>query len=749
MSNDEHEPTNGPVNATHFLLQLLGELDAKIGAIWVGGSGQLLPVYAQGLDESGLFDGEDGKRLLAQVLSDTLNQGHAQTYDTEGMIEPKAFGHATLFVAPLLIPNARPGVILVVERPNLPQQQRLGVVRHIDLRCRELARQIAMMAQPTQGSGPELTSQPMPQPVVVPQPAFAPTFTPAPQPTFAPMAPPMMTAAGPQMAAPQMASAQMASAQMAAPQMSASQMAAPQISMQHPAAPQMASMQAPAAMRQVVDPRTVFDYLLALQRSLDLNEVANVAVNDGRVLLAADRVSLAMSRGKNAVIKAVSGQESVHPRGNLIRAMRRLTQKVINAGEPFRYDGSLGNVPQQLEEPLAEFIQEAGARFLLIVPLLEPERLVKPEEPMGGGKVKPVERKPIGALIIEQMSSSEPSAQMKSTLDSVIDHIAAAAYNSKSHSTIFLLPVWRSTGRFFEWLRGRRLAIAAAIVMVITIATVAMVVVPWDYRVDGKGKLMPIIQREVFAPEDGQVIDVLFDEDKPVEKDTPLVRLRNDELEAEMVKVRNELQEKTELLNSLKAQFEEADSVRKADEALKVQGKLVETEIEVKGATEQYKILKDRRERLTVRAPMAGRVTTFQVQQLLLNRPVKRGDLLLEVMDETGPWQLELEIAEHRVGRILKAQAALKKSNLDIEYRLLTSPEKSFQATLNMLATRTVTVETDGSVLEARATLDTNKELPSRAIGAEVRARIGCGKSCLGDVLFGDIIEFAMKYLWW
>ena len=85
---------------------------------------------------------------------------------------------------------------------------------------------------------------------------------------------------------------------------------------------------------------------------------------------------------------------------------------------------------------------------------------------------------------------------------------------------------------------------------------------------------------------------------------------------------------------------------------------------------------------------------------------------------------------------------------LPIEYRLLTQSEASYFANLNSLATRTVTAEAQGSVIEARATLDKSR-LPARAIGAEVRARIGCGTSCLGDVLFGDVIEFVQKYLWW
>ncbi len=694
MSNDEPGSGNPPLNAGEFLRQVLGELGSKVGAMWIGDSGQLIPVVAVGLEETGLFSGASGKQFLQQILSDAINQGRAQTFDTEGLIEPTSFGHATLFVVPMLISSTQPGVILVAERPNLPQQQRIGMMRHVELRCRDLTNQIAKTVVPNRAPSPE---------AVVPPPAG---------PSLAPTLGSIRNATTPQISSPQLASAQ-----------------------------------SPAASRQQVDPQAVFDYLLSLQRSLDLNEVANVVVNDGRILFGVDRVSLAMRRGSKAVITAVSGQESVHPRGNLIRAMRRLTQKVIAAGEPFRYDGSIANVPKELEEPLAEFIQEAGTRFLMIVPLLEPERLVKPEEPMGGGRPERIDRQPIGALIVEQMSSSEPSTQLKGTLDSVADHIAAAAYNSHSHSTIFLLPVWRSMGRFFEWLRGRRFAIAAAVAAALVSAGAALVLVPWDYRVDSTGRLMPVIQREVFAPWDGQVLELLVEGGDYVEKDQPLIKLRNDELNAELVKVETELQEKQKLLHSLKAQADEAERLGKTDDKLKAKGKAMETQVEIDGGLLQQGILRDRRERLIVRAPIPGIVTTFQVQQLLENRPVKRGDLLLQVMDDKGDWQLELEIAEHRVGRVLKAQKELGE-HLPIEYRLLTSPESSYEATLKTLATRTVTAEEDGSVLEARATLDTEK-LPSRAIGADVRARIGCGKSNLGDVLFGDVVEFIQRYLWW
>ena len=713
MSRGEGEPEETPLNAAEFLCRVINEIGSKIGAIWVERLGVLNPILTIGLDDCQLFEGVEGKQFLQQILTDTLRQGRAQTFDTQGLIEPREFGHATLFVVPLLIPNASPGVILIGERPNLPQQQRLGVMRHIELRCRELARQFARASAPPSELGFE------PEPPTT----FSPAPEPETEPTFVAHQEPerVALAAEPTISIPQ-------------PPAAASQIA-------------FAQSGSTSSTRAAVNSQAVLDYLLSLQRSLDLNEVANVAVNDGRILFGVDRVSLALKRGRKAVIKAVSGQESVHPRGNLIRTLRTLTRKVIAAGEPFRYDGTLQAVPKELEEPLAEFIQESAARFLLIVPLLEPERLVKPDDLSQKATSSRQVRKPIGALIIERMSSSEPTPELKSTLDAVTDHIAAATFNARSHSSIFLLPLWRTIGSFFEWLRGRRLAIAAVILVALAGAGAALVLVPWEYRVDARGQLMPIIQREVFAPWDGQVIELLVEDGDLVAVDQPLIQLRNDELEAKLVEVKNEIDEKQKLLVSLKAQYDESEKQGKVDDKLRAQGKRVETQVELEGAKLQYEILKDRRARLTVCAPIAGKVTTFQLKQLLQNRPVKRGDVLLEVMDETGDWQLELEIAEHRVGRILRAQQSLS-PELDIEYRLLTSPELSYQAKLKSLSTRTVTAEEQGSVLEARASLDTSL-LPKRTIGAQVRARIGCGQSFLGDVLFGDVIEFVQKYCWW
>ena len=690
---------------TEFLKLAVHELHALGGGIWLAESNQLVAIAGDNLDCLGLAEFESVRALLATGMSEALKAGRPLAIATSSLADVPRDRQVTLLFNPFRAGDKQ-GVILIAQQAELPSQQRDGQLQYLAQRGVELGQRLRA--------------------TLVPQ-------APAPH-------PPLVSLNG----------------------------AEPQQPVSRP-----------------VDARALLSFIHQLQRSLDVNEVAGVAVNDGRLLFGVDRVSLVLRRGRKSVVTAVSGQESVHPRGNLIRTMRTLARQVIAAGEPLRYDGALGNLPPQLEQPLAEFIQESGARFLILVPLLEPERLIKPEETSAHAKPVREPRRSLGALVIEQMQSSEPSPQLLSTLDPAVDHIAAAVFNAKTHSAIFLLPLWRAIGRFVEWLRGRRLALAAAGLTLLIAFSAALALVPWPYRVDATGRLMPVIQREVFAPWDGQVVELLVQGGERVEAGQVLLQLRSDELSAELVTVENQLHEKRKLVSTLIAQRDDVARQGNRDEELKLQAKAVETKVEVEGAAQQATVLKDRLARLTVRAPLAGVVTTFQAQQLLLNRPVKRGDLLLQVMDETGDWQLELEVAEHRLGRILVEQqrlAAVSRETkverpepaksaandslsspapnprlstlnppfqqLPIEYRLLTQSEASYFANLNSLATRTVTAESQGSVIEARATLDKTR-LPVRAIGAEVRARIGCGTSCLGDVLFGDVIEFVQKYLWW
>jgi hypothetical protein len=176
---------------------------------------------------------------------------------------------------------------------------------------------------------------------------------------------------------------------------------------------------------------------------------------------------------------------------------------------------------------------------------------------------------------------------------------------------------------------------------------------------------------------------------------------------------------------------------------------LAKTEIEIIGLQEQVDIFTERQKHLKVYSPIDGVLATFQVEQKLLNRPVKSGETLVEVMDDRGAWRLELEVEEHRMGHIFEGQKKLETEELPVEYVLATRPEDTYVGTVETIATRADVAAEKGSIVEIHTKIEAG-DLPAdrRRIGADVRAKINCGKSSLGYVLFGDVIEFLRKRFW-
>lgn len=502
----------------------------------------------------------------------------------------------------------------------------------------------------------------------------------------------------------------------------------------------------PAAPSHLPDWDAVMKWLLHIQSRSRVKEIAQAAANEGRTLFAADRVSVALKRGRKAKIAAVSGQQDIHPRAQLVKALGDLATLVMQTGTPLRVPEELEQMSPELEEPLSELVHVGGAQCLVVVPLLGP----KPETNPGEVKSRAAREKDgheiIGALIVEQFEHMECTPELKSHLDLVTDHLGATLKTAQDYESIFLLPVWRSAGVAWKWLRKHHLITLLALVAIVA-TTLAMIYIPWDYRVEGTGRLMPKMQRDVFAPWDGYVAELTVHSGDRVKAGDVLMRLQNNEMRTELVRVRNEYNTKRKQVNTLLSQLDAAEKAADRVEATRLQGKITESEVEIEGLRDQVTTLEERMERMTVKAPISGVVTTFQVEQLLMNRPVARGDVLVQVMDDRDAWQLELEVAEHRMGHLRKARATLGEER-PIEYRLLTKPDATYQAHLTTVGTRVVNSETSGSIVEVRAGLDSPQQA-DLAIGAEVRARISCGEKPLGYVLFGDVIEFVQKYLWW
>ena len=490
-------------------------------------------------------------------------------------------------------------------------------------------------------------------------------------------------------------------------------------------------------------------FLLQLQRSLYSQQVSHVVANDGRQLLQCDRVSVAVRRGDSTRILAISGTDAVNRRANLVRLMSRLAHRVTATGDPLLFTGTNEPLAPQVETALTDYLQESGSRMVQVIPLRENAAILSGQDLDDTKQTRDVKpRKVIGALIVEQVAESRPRANLVERSTLVAEHVAGALDNALKHERLFLLPVWRFLGDQWDRIRGKRLRRLVAGLILFTAATLALVFVKWDYRAESKGVLLPKIQSDVFASWDGEVVKLFVDSGDRVKKGDPLVVLRNEELQAKLLAAENERSEKGQLLLALEAQVNEAVKAANRKEEIEATGKMVQTRVDLEGLEAELNILKSQVEKLTVRSQIDGVVATFQLQQLLLNRPVTRGEKLLEIMDDSGPWRLELEVPEHRMGHVLRRQVLTGTDALPVEFLLATTHETTFRGVLESEATRAAVSEKEGTVVEAYASIRED-EMPRLKehlrIGAEVRARIDCGPMSLGYVLFGDVVEWVMK----
>jgi biotin carboxyl carrier protein len=478
-----------------------------------------------------------------------------------------------------------------------------------------------------------------------------------------------------------------------------------------------------------------FDQSLALlHRSLELGQVGHAAVNEGQRLLGCDRVSLCLARGGSAVPVAISGQAQINRASAAVRCIARLAEACIRGRQEIRApEGGEAHLPE-IQQLLLQHAQAGGGRSVWVVPLAEP---VQPDDTTGEGN-------PFAAMVFEGFTQELTEVASSSTSAMFLRHVGLALCNTRAHRSIIRRLAARIIGvsgsrraGLSRWLLAGLLTLAAG---------AALAIVPSEYRVEGKGRLVPSLKRRAFAPVDAEVVELLVKGGETVRAGQPLLVLRNDELELALLAARNKLAEREQQIEALKAETDEA--VRRgarADELTRLRGRIAQARVEHLGAGERMAALERQIDELTVRAPIAGTVASFRLEESLLGRPVRRGDVLLEVMDESSDWRLEASVAEHHMGHVLNAlrQAPPPKARCV----LATAPDAPFSGYVAEVATRTTVLPDQGTAVELHVELEQGATI-ERRIGAEAVVKIDCGQRSLGYVLFGDFLDLLRRTIW-
>ncbi len=474
-----------------------------------------------------------------------------------------------------------------------------------------------------------------------------------------------------------------------------------------------------------------------VHQSLDLKRIGYEIVNEGRLYLGCDRLSLAVCRGRSCRILAMSGLDSTHRRANSVRLIERLATSVVRVGEPCLYPARDHDLTPQVEKAAMLYCDESYAKRLLVILLNEPA-----DEPAEG-------RRParyLGVLIAEQFNAEHFGDTFHDRLDAVRDHSALALQKAMEHHRVFLLPVLRVVGSLWELVRHRAPFRSAAVAAFLAALICAALLVPADFALEGRGALQPQVRREIFARADGVVNEVHVQPGDRVRQGAVLAVLDNPQLEFRIAGVEGELQSVRTKLSAIEAAKLGNLSARGRDPARSPFSATDEEELKewLRSLEQQRELLNARKNDLQICSPIAGQVITWNVEPRLASRPLSVGDVLMTVADLDGPWILEVSMHEDRIGHVLSAQAKLG-DDLPVEFVLATDPAIVHHGTIEDVGLTTEMDERDQSIVLVTVRFDRRAIQSPLRPGATVTAKIRCGQKPIGYVWLHDLIEFVQR----
>ncbi|MGD9637032.1 MAG: efflux RND transporter periplasmic adaptor subunit [Pirellulales bacterium] len=500
-------------------------------------------------------------------------------------------------------------------------------------------------------------------------------------------------------------------------------------------------------LRHLAEKQTLWEQLETFTRTahekLDVRETAYTIANEGRRLIGSDRVSVAIKHGGKCRIEAVSGQDTFDKRSNVTVLLGKLATAVAKTGEDCWYNGDASNLAPQVEEALDAYVDESHTKSLAILPLVEPggEVELAPDEMPGRAP------RVIGALIVEQMVDTRVPDGFKQRVDVVRTHSASALTNSLEYEGLFLMPVWRAIGKTTRWLFGPALPKTLSISGGVALALLAACLVRTDFTLEGKGNLRPVVRRNVFAMLDGEVREIDVQDDARVQKGQLLVVEDSRELKKEIVTTRGELQRTQEEYRNLYSQSLNRDEDEKDQtDRNQQEARLSQLDASILSLKEKLKLLLEQEKLLEITSPIDGQVVEWKqrLEESLLGRPVTKGQILMEVADPDGDWELEVHMPESRMGYIAQAWKE-SGGNLPVEFILATHPANKLKGTVEDIESSAEVRGEEGNTVLVKVKLDQQmlrETFPEPKIGAGVTAKVNCGKRSFAFVWLHDLVDF-------
>lgn len=493
--------------------------------------------------------------------------------------------------------------------------------------------------------------------------------------------------------------------------------------------------------------------LRRLQGPSELRRVASELANEGRRLVDVDRLSVLVCRGQKWRLLSSSGVDRLEPRAEATKNLESLAEWAARWGDPIDYGDSdsshdeSDNFPPLLAELLENHVDKSQVRRLVAVPT----HLANSEND------KPVLRgsadSPQAVLIGENFDRAKTDFSRHRLIE--LAYLAEPALRSAVRLDRFPL---RSILRWSDWwssVRASWCVSRLALVGIITAALLALLIfVPCDYEVSAPAKLVPLVERDVFASVDGTIIEVAVAHGDRVEPGDVLAILDAPQLVLESQRVQGEMETVAKRLEAIAVVRTDRQVLEEVDrQQLPLSAEAQQLERRLDSLRQQQKILAEQRTALTLRSPISGSVLTLDVQHLLQSRPVVRGQVLFTVADTDAGWRLVAEVPQDRIGAVVDAQLD-SQEKLPVRFRLVGNLEQTYAGFVEMVTETAVfdsgsdidAIDDDPPPVRVHVAVD-EKLLSAARPGMQAEVRFYCGSRSLGYVWLHDVWETITSWM--
>lgn len=471
----------------------------------------------------------------------------------------------------------------------------------------------------------------------------------------------------------------------------------------------------------------LFEFAKLLCTDLDSHRIEFEIANSAVRILEIDRAAIVLQTNGKLNLVAASGVSVIDQNSDATSRILQLAAKAIDSGLPFIETTSIEDRADKTD----------GNRDSVLV---QAKTTAKPfavyslnSDKADSGNSGGARPKSQTLLFIE----SDSVARIEQMDSNVLDRFMELACLRVQQSTRE-----RERKNWFasssgNWFRSRAAigCISAVIVFLV------LVMFPAPLKIRATGQVVPVNQRGVYSPSDGDVVEVLVNHDDQVKVGDPLVRVHSSDLDFKIAKLLGENKATIEKLQAIESrQINNPNRGNNSNSDVdSLSTSVVELKIMKESQMAQINILKKQKRNLTVRSPIAGRVITWQLEKLLDARRVRQGQLLMTIADTDGQWHGELEINDTRIGHVLNAM----KNSINpvrVSCVFVSNPDLGSHGKIISIDQSTKENLIGMPVVNAIAKFDFPPTIEQRP-GAKIVANIHCGTRSLGYVWFHELID--------